>query len=112
MSNINVAFDLANTETLEVPLDRWGDPLYTVQLDAGTSVLVEGSLQRINRGETPIYDTLEGTISGGAPAELTALSALTPAQSPAKIRGPYEVIRITATGACTGRLMQTAGPQG
>ena len=36
MSVINVEFDLANTEAAIIPMDRWGFPAYTVQLDSGT----------------------------------------------------------------------------
>lgn len=99
MSVINVEFDLANGETATIPMDRWGFPAYTVQLDSGTSVLVEGTTRRINRGETAQWNTLNDI--GG-----TALSALAPGQV-ALQQQPLEAIRITASGACVGRVMQT-----
>lgn len=99
---INQEFDLATTETAIVMLDRWCDGRYAVQLDSGTSVLVEGTLDRINRGETPTWDTLNDI--GG-----TALATLNPGLVQVQ-PGPLEAIRITATGACVGRVMQTGAP--
>ena len=60
---------------------------------------MEGTTRRINRGETAVWNTLND-IAG------TALSALAPGQV-ALQQQPLEAIRITATGACVGRVMQT-----
>ena len=93
MSVINVAFDLANTEELEIPVDRWGEPNFTIQLSSGGVPTVEGSTDRINRGETPTYFSL-GT-QPAAPSQLN-------------FAGPLEVIRITGgTGGSIGRVMQS-----
>lgn len=99
MSAINVAFDLANLATQVIPLDRWGEPYVSVQLESGTSILVEGTMARINQGETPTWATLDD-VDGGA------LSALTPGVAAVR-RYPVEAIRITAAGACVGRVVQT-----
>ena len=98
MSYVNREFSLANTETVVIPVNRWGRPAYTVQLDSGTSILVEGTLRRINRGETAVWDTLDDV--EGAP--LSGVSGLLPIR-----QTPLEAIRITATGTCVGRLMQS-----
>ena len=99
MTAINVAFDLANTETAVIPVDRWGYPGFMVQLDSGTSILVEGTLDRINRGETATWDTLDDK-------DGTALTAFTGGLAYLR-ENPLEAIRITATGACVGRVVQT-----
>lgn len=99
MAYVNQAFDLANSETAIVHLDRWGEPYVAVQLDSGTSILVEGTLDRINRGESPTWQTLDD-VDGAA------MSAVTPGITAVR-RYPVEAIRITATGACVGRVIQT-----
>lgn len=99
MSYINQSFDLANAETVIVHLDRWSFPAYTLQLDTGTSVLLEGTLARINRRETPAWATMDdssGTAITAAAVGLTDVADV-----------PVEAVRITATGACVGRFMQT-----
>lgn len=100
---INQAFDLDNEGTVTILLDRWSDARYSVQLDSGTSILVEGTLDRINRGETPTWDTLDDN-------EGAALTALGPDRVAVLMAQPLEAIRITATGACVGRVMQTGAP--
>lgn len=97
---INVAFSLDDSGTVVIPLDRWAAPRYSVQLDSGTSILVEGTLDRVNRGETATWDTLDDN-------EGNALTALGPAAVAVLQPQPLEAIRITATGACVGRVMQT-----
>ena len=99
MSYINQSFDLADAETAVVMLDRWSYPAYTLQLDGGTSVLLEGTLDRINRGETPTWATVSDM--AGAPIAAAPVGLTDPADT------PLEAVRITATGACTGRFMQT-----
>ena len=95
---INQAFNIANTETDVIYLDRWSEGRYAVQLDSGTSVLVEGTLDRVNQGETATWDTLDD-IGGTALTAATGIVQIMP--------GPYEAIRLTATGTCVGRVMQT-----
>ncbi len=110
MSALNVPFDLANAANVVIPVDRWGIPRYTVQLESGTSVAVAGTLARVNRGETAVFNNLSGTKSVTTPGTVVALAALTPADGIATIvEQPLEAIRITATGACIGRVMQTGG---
>ena len=97
MSAIKYDIDLANAETVICQMDRWGYPDYNINITAG-SALVQGCLERINQGETPAWFTLDD--SGGA-----ALAALT---AQASINDtPIDSIRITATGATTGTLIQT-----
>lgn len=98
MSAIKYVIDLANSETKVCQMDRWGYPAYSINITAG-SALVEGCLERINQGETPNWFTLDGR--GG-----TALTALTAADS-IEDTTPVDSIRITATGATTGTLIQT-----
>ena len=108
MSALNVAFDLLTTATKIIPLDRWGKADFTVQVESGTSVLVEGTAARVNRGETPVWDTLSGTTSVTSADVRVPLTALTPANGLANIvNQPIEAIRITATGTCVGRVIQT-----
>lgn len=99
MSYINQPFNLLTTEAVVVHLDRWSYPSYTVQLDSGTSVTVEGTLDRINRGETPTWAALDDD-------QGTAIGALAPGITGVQ-QTPIEAIRITATGTCVGRVMQT-----
>lgn len=97
---LNQAFSLANGETAVIMLDRWCDGSagnIGVQVDAG-SALVEGTLDRINQGETPTWDTVNS--QGGA--TLTALTAYAGLRSSA-----LEAVRITATGATSGRVLQS-----
>lgn len=105
MTYINESFDLANAETKVIPMDRWGYPAYTVQLDSGTSIVIEGTLQRINRGETALWNELIGN-SLTSPDTQIPLTGVLPGPAYV-IQSPVEAIRITATGNCTGRVMQT-----
>lgn len=106
MSAINVPFSIAAAATKVIPLDRWGEPSYSIQLSStGTgTALVEGTLQRINQGETAVWSVLNGVV-GTALAELSALA------DPDLVvisGGPYEAIRITAaTATITGNLLQS-----
>jgi hypothetical protein len=97
---VNVDFDLANAGTKTIILNRWGYPSYSAQVSAG-SALVEGTLQRENRGEAPVWFTLDDTAG-------TALTAVTSGIVDIQ-NSPLEAIRITATGATVGRVMQTGG---
>lgn len=107
MSAINVAFNLAGGANAVIPVDRWANPQYTIQLDSGTTILVEGTLQRINRGETPDWNTMFGNTLA-SPDVRVALTAVAPGLAMVA-QGPVEAIRITATDACVGRVMQTGG---
>jgi hypothetical protein len=100
MSAIKYDINLANAETLVCQMDRWGYPAYNINITAGTA-LVQGCLERINQGETPSWFTLDGR--GGA-----SLGALTAADS-IEDTTPIDSIRITATGATTGTVIQTGG---
>jgi hypothetical protein len=94
---VNTPFSLAGAESVIIPVNRWGYPKYSIQVETG-SALVEGTLSQLNRGDTAVWDTLDD--SGG-----TALTALTGLASVEEI--PIEAIRITATGATSGRVMQS-----
>lgn len=85
------------TDTV-VPLNRHGDPNYSLQVDSGTW-LAEGTLDRVNRGETPTWDTLDD--SGG-----TAITAVTDGIIKV-LSAPIEAIRLTSTGAGTIRIFQS-----
>ncbi len=104
MSYINHPFSVAPGTPLVIPLNRWAYPDYTLQLTSSTAgtMLVEGTLEYVNRGETPVFSTLKEADN------TTVLSAVA---DPAilKIQElPLEAIRLTATTATiTGRLMQT-----
>lgn len=96
---VNRDFTIEVGQNLVIPLNRWGEDDYTVQVKTGGTLNVEGTLDRINRGETATYATLSDK-------EGTALSAL--AVGIAVINEtPLEAIRLTAAAATvTGRLMQ------
>lgn len=97
-SPINRDFSLANLATLVIPLNRWGHGSYSVQINSGAA-LVEGTLDQINRGVSPNWDTLN-EVDG------TALTAL--ADSVVALEQmPLEAIKITAAGTTTGRVMQS-----
>jgi len=99
MSAIKYDFSLPTTETKVFQMDRWGYAAYSIQITAG-SALVEGTLQRINQGETPVWFTLEDQ-------DGTALIALTTGIASIQDTTPIESIRITATGTTTGSVIQT-----
>lgn len=100
MSYINQSFNLANAEMDVITLDRWENPRYSVQLETGTSILVEGTLAQVNRaGVTPVWATLNDLTGTGITAAAVGITGIEAT--------PYEAIRITATDACVGRLMQT-----
>ncbi len=105
MSALNVPFDLANAEELIIPLDRWSEPKYTVQLDSGTTIAVHGTNAQINRGDTPAWATMAGRTSA-SPELAILLAAVGPGYAIME-NNPVEAIRITATGACVGRVMQS-----
>lgn len=100
MSAVKYDFSIAGTATQVFQMDRWGYPAYTVSVDAG-SVLVEGTLQRINQGETPTWFTLDDQAG-------TALTALAGAAS-IQDTTPIDSIRITGIGlpTKTGSVIQT-----
>ena len=94
-SYVNTEFDLANSETKVIPVNRWSWPNYAIQVSGG-SALVEGTLNLVNRGETPVWSTLNDSSGSG----MTAVTGFE------VFEAPLEAIRITATGAITGRIMQ------
>lgn len=98
MSAIKYDFSIAGAATQVFQMDRWGYPAYTINITGGAA-LVEGTLQRVNQGETPAWFTLDDQ-SGTA---LTALAAGASIQDTT----PIDSIRITATGTTTGSVIQT-----
>ncbi len=61
MSAINVPFSVEVGTPLIIPLDRWGAPRYSLHLTSATAgtMSVQGTLQRINQGETASWTTLD-----------------------------------------------------
>ena len=98
MSAIKYDFDLADSETQIMQMDRWGYPAYSIGVSTGTA-LVEGTLQRINQGETPSWFALSDQ-AGVALATLTTFASI-------QDTTPIDSIRITAAGATTGSVIQT-----
>ncbi len=98
--SINVNREVTHTGATNtvIPLNRWGDPNYSLQIDSGTWLL-EGTLDRVNRGETPTWDTLDD--SGG-----TAITAVTDGVIKV-LSAPVEAVRLTSTGAGTARFFQS-----
>ena len=100
---LNSGFDLADAGEIIIPLNRWGRVAYTLQVETG-SALLEGTITQINRADrvtgvapTAVWDTLDDD-EGNA---LTAVTTI------ARVNGyALEAIRITATGATSGRFMQ------
>ena len=96
MSALNIPFSLGNAEVgAAIPMDRWGFPHFSIQTETGTTpAAIEGTLARVNRGESPVWFTLGTPPAAGAAALL--------------YEGNVEAIRITAgAGAVTGRVVQT-----
>lgn len=99
MSYINQTFALQDSATEVINLDRWSYPAFTLQLDSGTSVLVEGTLSQVNRDPAVVWHTINDLAGMALTAAAQGITGIEPI--------PYEAIRITATGVCVGRLMQT-----
>lgn len=99
MSAIKYDFSIAGAATQVFQMDRWGYPAYTIQITSGAA-LVEGTLQRVNQGETPVWFTLDDQ-SG------TAITALAAGAASVQDTTPIDSIRITATGTTAGSVMQT-----
>lgn len=103
-SPVNVGFDLATTETKIIPMNRWGYPAYGIGVKTG-SALVEGTLDKVNR--VPAADVVWFTLKDEA---LNPLTGVVVGDGIVDIQEtPLEAIRITATGATTGNVMQTGG---
>lgn len=83
-----------------IPLNRWGQTQYVVQLVAGTWS-VEGTLARLNRGETAVWGVVDD--SGGVAITTIAASGN---QILNIAEGPFEAVRLTSAGAGTIRIMQ------
>lgn len=97
---INVNQEVVHTgaDNTVIPLNRWADPNYSLQVISGTWLL-EGTLARVNRAETPTWDTLDD-VDG------TAITAVTDFIT--QVRGaPVEAVRLTSVGAGTARFYQS-----
>lgn len=100
-SYTNVPFDLADTEDKVILLNRFANDDLTLQVETGGTVSLEGTLAQINRGDTPTWATVND--NGGTPIT---------AQGPGLVSiedTPLEAVRVTSTGASTGRVMQQGG---
>ena len=97
MSYLNVAFDLANLATVIIPLDRWSYPAYSVQVETGGTVLVEGTNARVNRGETPVWATVNDQAGAGVAAQGVGVVGLE--------NNPYEAISLPVTAPAAVSLM-------
>ncbi len=103
MSYINQPFTVAVGTPVIIPVNRWSRPTYTLQLTSSGSgtALLEGTTQKINRGETAVWATLDDIEN----AAITALA------DPAIVKVkdyPLEAVRISAaTATITGTFMQS-----
>ncbi len=86
-----------------VPMNRWGPPNYSFQLESGTWT-VEGTIDQINRGDTPTWFTLSGVLQ--STGTLTPIAAVAVAGIYSIDDAPVEAIRATSTGAGESRIMQ------
>lgn len=102
-SYINRKFTLADGESVVIPLNRWSEDDYSIQVSAG-SALVEGTLDQPNRDsntwQNPAALTFS-TLNDSSGAPLTAVTDFANVDFT-----PLEAVRITATGATVGRFMQ------
>lgn len=89
------------TDTTDVPLNRWGPTEYGIQIESGTWNF-EGTLDRPNRGEIAVYDTI--SVIDGSGATVAAVG-LTDGFYKVDFL-PLEVIRATSTAAGNCRIMQ------
>lgn len=102
-SPINREVVHSGADNTVIPMNRWGNTSYSVVDKVGTWK-VEGTLDRVNQGETAVWNTLAGTIQ---PAGTTGSLAAIAGQDLYVInqRG-LEAIRVTSTGAGTIKVMQ------
>ena len=91
-------------------LDRWSSPDVLIALDSidQGSIAIEGTTQRINLGETPIWNDLYGTSADTLALE--TYDSVDTAGIIDPIPSPIEAMRITTAGNATvaGRVMQAA----
>jgi hypothetical protein len=100
-SYVNKKVVLGNAEEAIIPLNRWADADYSIQIELGTAT-IQGTLARENRGDTPVWATLKD--SGGTALTLAAVG----------IHNvdfvPLEAIKVVAgVGGATVRVMQQGG---
>lgn len=106
-SYINRKFELADGESVIIPMERWGDPHYSIQVASG-SAAVEDTLDYINRDQD--QNMVSGSVTWAPATDATGapLGAVTAASGVKRIEyKSVEAFRITATGATVGRLLQT-----
>jgi hypothetical protein len=100
-SYINKTIDLTTSDVVILPVNgRWSDGDYSVVVTfAGTgTVTVEGTLSKVNRGESFV------------PFDITGLTAVTTDTSQSISSTPLEALRITgATMAGGGAQVQIMG---
>lgn len=105
-SPINVGFTIGVGQNKAIPLNRWARSDYSVQVETGGTLLIEGTLTQLNRADpetkalpTPVWATLDD--SEGNPLMTAGVGIH-------KIDfTPLTAIRVTAaTADVTGRLMQ------
>lgn len=118
---INVAFDLVPTVidtdvSVVVLLDRWSTvncaiQLETIDSDGGVPVMViNGTMARINRGETPVWTVLYGT-SEDDPNDNVLFNSIADPGILIPVHAPLEAIQIlfqadTLPASATGRVVQ------
>lgn len=100
---INREIIVSDTTPVIVPFNRWGDTEYSVNVKAGLWK-VEGTLDQINRGDVPIWNTLSGISDpGGTTGPLSSIGSgfYTITDK------PIEALRVTAeAGGGTIRVVQ------
>ena len=92
-SYIHKTIDLTTDDTVIVPLNgRWTEGNYSVVASyAGTgTITVEGTISRINRGETVVW------------FDITNLTAVTADASEQIANTPFEAFRVTGTTMAGG----------
>ena len=103
MSVINQGFSLTDAEVETVFLDARGFPNFTVPESGNTNAATFfGTLERINRGETPVWFALRD-ISTGSDISIQNDMAVVDI-------GPLQAIQVRvdgASGSVAGRVMQS-----
>jgi hypothetical protein len=97
-SYVRKRFVLGNGDADILPLNRWSEDDYSIQVELGT-VTVAGTLAQLNREETPVWATLDD--SGGTPLAAVGVGIYNVDFV------PLEAIRLTAgAGGATVIVMQ------
>lgn len=103
MSYINQPFTVETGTPVVIQMGRWSYPAFTLQVsDIGTlgTLLVEGTLSQINRGDTPVWATLNDLSGSPITAQVVGIVGIE--------NTPLEAIRLTASvDTVSGRLAQT-----